>query len=83
MAEDYSYLKNWGIKMLKIMLESSLEEKNVEDFEAAVREFDRRDRRHVTMQIVEKYLEKESLDSGSDFASVLAKFVMGVRIEVQ
>ena len=74
--------KDWGTEMLKSLLRDSLENRNAEDLKIAIRELDRRNRRNIVLKEVGKYLDKNAVALGTDFADVLAGVLLGVRVAV-
>ncbi len=58
---NYSYLKDWGFRMVKIMLERSLEDENADDLMAASRELARREKEETTMRVVRRFLKKNKV----------------------
>ena len=72
----------WGIEMLKSLLRDSLENRNADDLKAAIRELDRRDRRNIVLREVGKYLDRNAIRLGTDFADVLAETLLGIRVTI-
>ena len=80
MADKENVFKDWGTEMLKSLLRDSLEHRNAEDLKTAIRELDRRNRRNVILKEVGKYLDKNAVALGTDFAEILAETLLGMRL---
>lgn len=81
---DYS---EWKQAMLVDLLQDSLENRNAEDFKAAVRALEKKYKKNkdperaekIVMNEVRKYLVQNYVRLGTDFANVLSEFLFGQR----